>query len=141
MTRYLATWCNMLQEELSAWAQPEVTFKPPLEGKIMLLDNMKHTKRTKQNKKKGQCSIYQAYEVLHEYIDISTFLEKLLRVILFLIIPIDSVKYLVSFILIISPISDGPPFFFFLFLETALKVQNTNTDRSMQHLHTRLHGS
>lgn len=42
----------MLQEELSAWAQPEVTFKPPLEGKIMLLDNMKHTKRTKQTKKK-----------------------------------------------------------------------------------------
>lgn len=58
MTRYLATWCNMLQEELSAWAQPEVTFKPPLEGKIMLLDNMKHTKRTKQKKKKKVNAAY-----------------------------------------------------------------------------------
>lgn len=27
----------------------------------------------------------------------------------------------------------------FFFFETALKVQNTNTDRSMQHLHARLH--
>lgn len=47
------------------------------------------------------------------WIYISTFLEKLFKVILFLIIPIDSIKYLVSF---------------FFFFETALKVQNTNTD-------------
>lgn len=65
------------------------------------------------------------------------FLEKLFKVILFLIIPIDSIKYLVSyFFFTFCPTSRGPLFFFF---ETALKVQNTNTDRSMQHLHARLH--
>lgn len=36
------------------------------------------------------------------YIDISTFLEKLFKVILFLIIPIDSIKYLVSYFFLLS---------------------------------------
>lgn len=103
-------------------------------GKIrFLLDNMKYTKE-----KTSQCSIYQAYEVLHEYIYIciyiSTFLEKLFKVILFLIIPIDSIKYLVSYLFFtFCPTSSGRFFF-----ETALKVQNTNTDRSMQHLHAKV---
>lgn len=69
------------------------------------------------------------------YIDISTFLEKLFKVILFLIIPIDSIKYLVSYFFLLSAQAQVGDFFF----ETALKVQNTNTDRSMQHLHARLH--
>lgn len=81
-------------------------------GKIrFLLDNMKYTKE-----KTSQCSIYQAYEVLHEYIYIciyiSTFLEKLFKVILFLIIPIDSIKYLVSYLFFtFCPTSSGRFFF------------------------------
>lgn len=47
-------------------AQPEVTFKPPKGGKFMLLDNMKYERKKKDDE--SQCSIYQAYEVLHEYI-------------------------------------------------------------------------
>lgn len=48
------------------------------------------------------------------YIDISTFLEKLFKVILFLIIPIDSIKYLVSyFFFTFCPTSSGRFFFFF----------------------------
>lgn len=88
----------------------------------------------KENKMtKSQCSIYQAYEVLHEYIDIFvTFLEKLFNVTLLLKIPTDSVKYLVNyFIFLLAQPRKGD-------FESALKVKNTNTVHSMQ-LHSRLH--
>lgn len=69
---HLATRCNELVRynrsrsylRVVACAQPVVTFKPPKKGEIkILLDILKYTKE-----KKSQCSIYQAYEVLHEYI-------------------------------------------------------------------------
>jgi len=55
------------------------------------------------------------------------FLEKLFKVILFIIIPVDSIKYLVEYFLFAQPQMGN--------FESALKVQNTNTDRSMQHLY------
>lgn len=60
--------------------------------------------------------------------DITTFLEKLLKVILFLIIPINSTKYLVSFCsFTLCPTSRRRLYFYFIFSiafwETALKVQ------------------
>lgn len=57
------------------------------------------------------------------YIDISTFLEKLFKVILFLIIPIDSIKYLVSYFFLLSARPQAGKFFFFLRLLWKCKTQ------------------
>lgn len=63
----------------------------------MLLDNMKYT-----TEKKSMQHISGLWGTPWIYIDISTFLEKLFKII-FLIIPIDSIKYLVSFFFYFPP--------------------------------------
>lgn len=74
MTRFhLATRCNILLRyertpsdlPVVACAQLRVTFKPPKKkGEIKDFIGQYEV----HYRKKSQCSIYQAYEVLHEYI-------------------------------------------------------------------------
>lgn len=76
----------------------------------MLLDNMKYTK---EKKKVNAAYIRLMRYFMNIYRYINFFLEKLFKVILFLIIPIDSIKYLVSyFFFTFCPTSRGRLFFF-----------------------------
>lgn len=100
---HLATGRNVLRYDttrsdllVAARAQPAVTFKPPKKrGKLKFYWTIWSTLQ----KKKSMQHISGLWGTSWIYIDISTFLEKLFKVILFLIIPIDSIKYLVSLFL------------------------------------------
>lgn len=113
MTHYrLATRCNKRTIRLTGCGMCTACsdIQTSREGKMkMLLDNMKYTKE----KKKSMQHISGLWGTSWIYIDISIFfLEKLFKVILFLIIPIDSIKYLVSyFFFTFCPTSRGRFFF------------------------------
>lgn len=100
-TRYNVLLCyNRTRSDLLvvACAQPVVTFKPPKRGKLKFYWTIWSTLQ----KKKSMQHISGLWGTSWIYIDISTFLEKLFKVILFLIIPIDSIKYLVSYFFLLS---------------------------------------
>lgn len=120
MTRYhLATRCNILLRyertpsdlPVVACAQLGVTFKPPKKkGEIK---DFIGQYEVHYRKKKSMQHISGLWGTSWIYIDISTFLEKLFKVILFLIIPIDSIKYLVSYFFLLSARPQAGKFFFF----------------------------
>lgn len=123
---HLATGSNVLfcynrtrsDSLVAAFAQPAVTFKPPNRGKIW---KFYWTIWSTLQKKKSMQHISGLWGTSWIYIDISTFLEKLFKVILFLIIPIDSIKYLVSYFLLSAQPQLG--YFFFPRLLWKCKTQ------------------
>lgn len=136
MTHYhLATMCNVLffcvTTELRLTGCGICTacsdIQTSQEGKItILLDNMKYTKEKKVNA--AYIRLMRYFINIYRYINL---FRKALRVILFLIIPIDKIPRQLLFTF--CPTLRGH------FLLDCFESANTNTDRSMQHLHATLH--